>query len=43
MPENCEVKIDKDRQGVVVKTCRTCGARHIEMSVDPGRIFGKGT
>ncbi len=30
------------RQDLVVKQCRVCGARHFELSMEPGRAFAKG-
>jgi hypothetical protein len=42
MPANCVRRPELERPGVVVKVCRTCGARHIEMAVEPGRAFAKG-
>lgn len=40
MPANTPVA---ERRGdIVVRRCRTCGARHIELAVEPGRIFARG-
>lgn len=30
------------RGDLVVKICRTCKSRHIELSVEPGRLFSRG-
>jgi len=48
MPENLVVtqRGDGEHQGLrgdlVVRVCRTCKARHIELSVAPGRAFARG-
>jgi len=48
MPENLVVsqRGDGEHQGLrgdlVVRVCRTCKARHIELSVKPGHAFARG-
>lgn len=48
-PENLIVsQLAKDamveglRGDLTVRVCRNCGARHIELSVSPGRAFAEG-
>jgi hypothetical protein len=38
--ENLESK--QDRPDLVIKTCKVCGCRHFELSVDPIRMGIKG-
>lgn len=40
MPENLEPY--RLRPDLVVRRCRICGARHFEMTVDPGNAFARG-
>jgi hypothetical protein len=34
--ENLEAK--QERPDLVIRTCKECGSRHFELSVDPGMI-----
>lgn len=31
-----------DHDGLVVRVCQVCGARHFELTVDPVDVFGEG-
>ena len=38
-PSNLEVR--EQRGDVVMRVCTVCARRHVELSVDPGRLFSR--